>query len=64
MIKLYEIFFSVYGYSNAFEPIAQWILALNKELASGTLKDVELGECKLKLLLYFHIHDPALAVCR
>ena len=45
-----------------FEPAAQWIIALNTKLTSGTLKDIEIGRCKLELLANFTFPRATLTV--
>jgi len=55
--------FSFYdGHPEDFELIAQWIIALNKGLVAGTLKDVELGGCNLELSINFRLSNAMLAV--
>jgi hypothetical protein len=44
------------------ESVAQWIFALNEKLASGMLKDVELGGCELELHFEFSIPGAVLTV--
>ena len=53
---------SKFSPDSLFETAARWIIALCKELASSTLKDMELGGCKLELSVDFQFPRATLTV--